>query len=116
MRNVHAAAAGMLLLILAGCGPATTQQSGTVAGTGSAYGGKRAVGKQIFATDCATCHGATGVEGGMVGPSLRHESARMDYGATISWIEDPEPPMPKLYPEMLTAKQVRDLAAYVQSL
>jgi len=40
----------------------------------------------------------------------------MDYAATVSWIEDPQPPMPHLYPKVLTAQEVRDVAAYVESL
>jgi mono/diheme cytochrome c family protein len=72
-------------------------------------------GREIFRTNCATCHGATGVEGG-VGPSLRGESARKDDEATIAWIEHPLPPMPTLYPSPLTRDEVSDVAAYVQRL
>jgi len=72
-------------------------------------------GKALFATNCSTCHGATGVEGG-VGPSLRGESRRKDLDATIVWIHHPQPPMPALYPSPLTADEVVDIATYVQSL
>jgi hypothetical protein len=40
----------------------------------------------------------------------------MSYGGLVSWIEDPQPPMPRLYPEFLTLSEVRDAAAYVESL
>lgn len=40
----------------------------------------------------------------------------MNYATLVSWIEDPEPPMPKLYPSPLSARQVRDVAAYVLTL
>lgn len=100
----------------AACSPAATQQSATTAGTATLLGGDKASGARIFALNCSTCHGATGLEGGVVGPSLRHESQRMDFTATVSWIEDPQPPMPALYPQFLTEAQVRDVAAYVQSL
>ena len=103
-------------IALSGCAPATAQRSSVRFGTGTAEGGDREAGATVFVTNCAVCHGATGLEGGVVGPSLRHESARMDYGALVSWIEDPEPPMPQLYPKMLTVDQVRDVAAYVESL
>ncbi len=103
------------VLALAACAPAVVEKSDTSAGPGATLGGDPKNGALAFTVNCATCHGATGVEGG-VGPSLRHESSRMDYGATVSWIEDPGPPMPKLYPKMLTRAQVRDLAAYVQTL
>lgn len=72
-------------------------------------------GKAIFAANCAVCHGATGLEGGL-GPSLRDEKNRMDLATTISWIKDPQPPMAKLYPKFLTDRDVRDVATYVQSL
>lgn len=110
------AIAGILSLLITACSSAGTESNGAVAGAGATLGGDRAAGAEIYRTNCSTCHGATGVEGGVVGPSLRRESMRMDYGATVSWIEDPEPPMPHLYPKFLTEEQVRDVAAYVGSL
>ncbi|HKU81203.1 MAG TPA: cytochrome c [Candidatus Tumulicola sp.] len=104
------------LQLASGCTPAVHERSGTAGGTAATYGGDKDAGRLVFAANCSTCHGSTGVEGGAVGPSLRHESSRMDFAATVSWIEDPEPPMPKLYPKVLSASQVRDVAAYVQSL
>ena len=77
--------------------------------------GDRESGRIVFMTNCATCHGATGLEGG-VGPSLRDERQRKNDDATIAWIADPAPPMPKLYPSILTKSQVVDVATYVQSL
>ena len=56
-----------------------------------------------------------GREGG-VGPSLRDEQARQNYDATVAWIENPLPPMPKLFPSPVSEESVRDVAAYVQSL
>lgn len=106
----------LLSLPLAGCTPATVAKSDTIAGTATTLGGDPRAGAKIFTTNCSTCHGATGRQGGPVGPSLRHENERMDFGGTVSWIEDPEPPMPKLYPQLLSEQQVRDVAAYVQSL
>ncbi len=113
---MRALASLVLLAIVTGCSSAGTQTSGAVAGDATTYGGDREAGAEIFRTNCATCHGRTGVEGGIVGPSLRHESMRMDYDATVSWIEDPQPPMPRLYPKFLTDDQLRDVAAYVNSL
>jgi mono/diheme cytochrome c family protein len=40
----------------------------------------------------------------------------MAYGTLVSWIKDPQPPMPHLYPQILGEAQVRDVAAYVESL
>ena len=66
----------------------------------------------IFAQNCARCHGA---EGG-IGPALKNEKSRKNYAQTVAWIRDPQPPMPKLYPDTLGANDVADVAAYVQSL
>ena len=77
--------------------------------------GNLARGKVLYATNCAACHGATGHEGG-VGPSLRGEKGKMDDAAVVRWIKNPRPPMPKLYPAPLSAKDVSDVAAFVESL
>ncbi len=71
-------------------------------------------GKTLYAQNCAACHGASG-QGG-VGPSLQGESARKNLGQAVSWIEHPQPPMPTLYPGTLSAKDVLDIGAYVESL
>jgi mono/diheme cytochrome c family protein len=72
-------------------------------------------GKSIFTANCASCHGATGTEGG-VGPSLKNEKSRKDHAAAVAWIKNPQPPMPKLYPSPLSEKDVNDVAAYVETL
>lgn len=72
-------------------------------------------GKQVFTTNCSSCHGAVGTEGG-VGPSLKNEKSRKDLAKTIEWIKNPQPPMPKLYPSPLGEKDVADAAAYIQTL
>ncbi len=72
-------------------------------------------GKQIFLENCAACHGPSGVEG-RVGASLHDERARKSLAAARAWIENPQPPMPKLYPGTLTRKDVDDVAAYVETL
>jgi cytochrome c oxidase cbb3-type subunit 3 len=77
--------------------------------------GDAAHGKQIFDTNCATCHGAGGVGGG-VGPSLKNEKSRKNFDQAVAWIKNPQPPMPKLYPSPLSEKDVQDAAAYVESL
>ncbi len=116
MRWLLIARLSAFVAILSACSPAVTEKNDTTIGTAATSGGDRVAGKQIYVSNCATCHGATGLEGGVVGPSLRNEASRMEFSATVSWIEDPQPPMPKLYPKMLTKAQVRDVAAYVQSL
>jgi len=72
-------------------------------------------GQIVFRENCAACHGATGTEAG-VGPSLRGERRRNGLRRTVAWIENPDPPMPKLYPGTLGRKDVEDVAAYVETL
>jgi mono/diheme cytochrome c family protein len=124
-------AAAIGALIAAGCAKGTDQSSSTTTTTtaaapaatsaGSATAasklsgaaqGDPAHGKTIFAQNCARCHGA---EGG-IGPALKNEKSRKNYAQTIAWIKNPQPPMPKLYPDSLGDKDVADVAAYVQSL
>jgi mono/diheme cytochrome c family protein len=72
-------------------------------------------GRDIFKQNCASCHGAAGAGGG-IGPVLKGEKHRKNYAAAIAWIENPQPPMPKLYPSPLSLSDVQDVAAYVESL
>lgn len=103
-------------VLSSGCAPAVSAKTDTTIGTSTTLGGDKEAGAIAFTNNCSTCHGPTGAEGGAVGPSLRNEHQRMDFAAVDSWIKDPAPPMPKLYPQFLSDQQVRDLAAYVESL
>ncbi len=103
-------------LLISGCTPAVVAKTDTTSGTSTTLGGDKEAGKLVFTNNCSTCHGPTGAEGGAVGPALKNENQRMDFAAVDSWIKDPAPPMPKLYPQFLSGKQVRDVAAYVESL
>jgi mono/diheme cytochrome c family protein len=71
-------------------------------------------GRQVYAANCSACHGAN-AQGG-VGPGLHGEKNRKDLAAAIAWIENPKLPMPKLYPSVISRKDVEDVAAYVESL
>ena len=93
---------------------ATTSTS-TSAGAVAGASGDATHGKAIFDQNCAACHGAAGAGGG-VGPSLKGEKSKKDFNATVAWIKNPAPPMPKLYPTPLKDGDVADVAAYVQSL
>jgi mono/diheme cytochrome c family protein len=113
--------AAMLLLVLAAAGCAkgsdsSNQSAAQSVASPAVAAGDVGRGKQLFASaKCTSCHGANGVEGG-VGPSLKGEKARKNYVQTIAQVRDPQPPMPKLYPEPLNDKDVQDIAAYVQTL
>ena len=52
-------------------------------------------------------------EGGS-GPALKGLRARLDFAATVGWIENPSAKMPRLYPSPLDAQAVVDVATYVQ--
>ena len=79
-----------------------------------AVAGDAVHGKQLYLQSCSSCHGAA-AQGGM-GPSLEDEASRKDLSQAIAWIKNPAPPMPKLYPGSLSAKDVLDVATYVESL
>ncbi len=72
-------------------------------------------GSVIFARECSACHGERGI-GGPIGPSLHLESHRRSAAQVEEIVGNPEPPMPKLYPARLSASDVRDVSAYVESL
>jgi mono/diheme cytochrome c family protein len=104
-------------LALAACshGDQSSQSASAVASATPPVVGDVRLGKQLYATNCVACHGATGTEGG-VGPSLANERVRKNDAQAIAWIKDPQPPMPKLYPGSLSDADVINLAAYVESL
>lgn len=104
-----------MLALCAGCARGGTQNAAGPAPAASAALGNTSRGADVFRADCAVCHTANGAAAG-VGPSLAGEKQRKNYEQTVAWIEDPDPPMPKLYPASLSLKDVQDVAAYVQSL
>lgn len=70
-------------------------------------------GAQLFAANCAACHGANG-EGG-AGPSLHGIAGRLSMDQTVAFIQNPAPPMPKLYPDKLSEQQVKAVADYIRA-
>jgi mono/diheme cytochrome c family protein len=80
----------------------------------AAAAGDAAHGKQIFAEHCQVCHGPAG-KGGEA-PSLKNEASRKSVAQLEAWIKKPAPPMPTLYPSPLSAQDVADVAAYVETL
>ena len=124
-RSLIAAVAVLLFACTAACTKSSSTQTSSTAQSGVAGStsapaaaeplGDAVRGKDVFVQNCAQCHGPDGTQGG-IGPSLKNEKSRKDEAATIVWIKDPKPPMPKLFPQPLTEKDVEDAAAYVQSL
>jgi mono/diheme cytochrome c family protein len=72
-------------------------------------------GQAVYQAECAACHGRAG-SGGPVGPALQNENTRRSYRQIYGIVLDPAPPMPKLYPGSMTKTDLRDVAAYVESL
>ncbi len=117
----------VLGLSFAGCAKSNQNSDSSTMGTTTSARGTEAKinkgaqladavhGKTIFQQNCATCHGVGGMGGG-VGPTLKNEKSRKNAAQAISWIKNPQPPMPKLFPSPLSEKDVRDVAAYVESL
>jgi len=121
VRGVGLVLGASIAVALSGCGKSAsagddaslTTSDAHAQFAGRTYAGNVERGKAVFATNCSTCHGSGGRSGG-VGPSLVDESERQDLSRTIVWIENPDPPMPKLYPSPLSKRDVADVAAYVQ--
>jgi mono/diheme cytochrome c family protein len=84
------------------------------AGTPQSGGANAAHGKRVHADNCAVCHGASGE--GSAGPPLQGERDHKNVAQVAAFVKDPQPPMPKLYPTPLSDADVRDVAAYVESL
>lgn len=105
----------MALLAVGGYGIAPVAAvNAALAATPHAATPNVAHGSALFAQDCAACHGAAG--GGGVGPALKNERVRKSLAEAEQWIENPAAPMPKLYPSTLSAQDVADVAAYVETL
>ena len=92
----------------------TTAQSAATSAAQMLRSPDLALGGKLFAQNCAVCHGAHGVGG--EGPSLIAEKSRKNFAQAQQWIMNPSPPMPKFYPAVLTRSDVRDVAAYIETL
>lgn len=71
-------------------------------------------GRRLFNATCVGCHGEGGAGGG--GPALTGVSQRHRYEDLVKFIEHPRAPMPKVYPDPLSAQDVRDVARYLMNL
>jgi alcohol dehydrogenase (cytochrome c) len=89
----------------AGATPApTTTSTTTTAGSPTA-------GKTVFASNCATCHGALGT-GGNGGPDLTSIASAKQLSVVLKQVENGGSGMPA-FNGTLTQKQIDDVAAYV---
>ncbi len=103
-----------LMIYALGGASAPPPVAATPVATASNPAGDSARGAELYGKVCAACHG--GKAEGAVGPALAGLAQRMDFAATVKWIESPSAKMPKLFPSPLDAQAVRDVASYVQGL
>ncbi len=95
-----------------GGGSASSAQVQTMpAGSAPAGAPNLASGRRLYSQVCVSCHGPDGTL--IADHKLSDLETRRDRAATIRYIKDPKPPMPKLYPDLLSEQSVVDVAAYV---
>ena len=71
-------------------------------------------GADLYAQNCAACHGADG--NGGIGANLHSIHNTTSLRETVALIENPiGAVMPRLYPSTLTDAQVQQIAAYVRA-
>lgn len=71
------------------------------------------LGKATYDSVCASCHGAAGE--GLSGPVLKGIAAKYSQEQAVAYIKSPKPPMPALFPSVIDAQQVADVAAYIRT-
>jgi alcohol dehydrogenase (cytochrome c) len=99
-------------------GPAAAPGSGQGVGhageattTTAAAAGNPTAGKTVFASNCSTCHGATGT-GGNGGPDLTSIPSAKQLSVVVKQVENGGTGMPP-FKGTLTQKQIDDVSAYV---
>jgi alcohol dehydrogenase (cytochrome c) len=99
---------GPTKLATAGAG---TQHAGETNGTTGGGAGNATAGKAVFSANCAGCHGITG-HGGNGGPDLTTQPLAKTSAGVVKQVTNGGGGMPA-FKGSLSAKQIRDVAAYV---
>ncbi|NNM99405.1 MAG: cytochrome c [Candidatus Eremiobacteraeota bacterium] len=107
MKN-RAGIASLALLLTACSGHARSDGAGMMQGDGSR-------GRSVYVQRCAACHGAD-ARGTRLGPALHALKPSWNEKRIFAAIEEPEAPMPKLYPAQLTRRDLADVAAYIDGI
>ena len=76
-------------------------------------------GASVYKMVCATCHGSSGE--GLSGPTLQGIGKRLSIEAIDAWVKNPvregkaadAPRMPRLYPSVLTERDVKDVSTFI---
>jgi alcohol dehydrogenase (cytochrome c) len=69
-------------------------------------------GRTLYSQVCVSCHGANGDM--IADHRLSTLKARRDMASTVSYIKDPQPPMPKLFPQLIDEPSVVAVAQYIR--
>jgi mono/diheme cytochrome c family protein len=112
--GMSAVAMGLLAAAGYGVGPATLAAAPAASAPAAAALSASPAGAELFKKNCSVCHGVAGAGG--EGPPLRNERSRKTLAQLEAWIQNPAPPMPKLYPSVLSRQDVHDVASYVETL
>ena len=89
----------------------TTNEHAGAVGKSSSAPGNATAGQAVFASNCSTCHGATG-HGGNGGPDLTGVPSAKRLPAVVARVEHGGGGMPP-FEGTLSDQQIRDVAAYV---
>jgi quinohemoprotein ethanol dehydrogenase len=89
----------------------TTATTTTTTTTTTGAGGNVAAGQQVFADNCATCHGPTG-HGGNGGPDLTAIPSAKQLPVVVKQVTNGGAGMPA-FKGQLTSAQINDVSAYV---
>lgn len=68
-------------------------------------------GRKVYEQVCSACHGPNGNL--VAGHDLGTLRKGRDRAATLNYIKDPKPPMPKLYPNLLDEQALKDVTSYI---
>jgi len=101
----------VVIMGLGGARAAATPRTAPAAGSSQTGAANPAKGRKVYEQVCASCHGP---DGNLVaGHPLSTLKSRRDRAATLGYIKDPKPPMPRLYPDLLNEQSLVDVTTYI---
>jgi alcohol dehydrogenase (cytochrome c) len=101
----------VVIMALGGGGAPSAQPAASATAAGPPGAANVAQGRKLYSQICTSCHGP---EGNLVaGHELSTLKKRRDLADTIAFIRNPKAPMPALYPSLINAQNVTDVATYV---